>query len=249
MRVTHIVSLGMHCRVTYQLQRFFDFDFNFPFDWWITKPRGILRALDPDFDPYEPSQLSERIQNGALLYIEATDRSIMFYHDFPRDKNRSDTPVVAEWRQHIEPARSRFLRRRERLYSIDLPSNKLLFVRHGPDAPDEQKALIAGLNQRFTAAKVDLLFINPVEASSDPTAMTIQFDESEGPTWRGTRAEWDAALGSLGIEIDNPDRPRFRDSAAIAEANRSMVSRLAAVPAMALRKARRMVQRISTTKD
>jgi hypothetical protein len=244
MRVTHIISLGATCRVTYQLQRFFDFDFNFPFDWWITRPHGILRALDPAVDPYEPSQLAEqRFRNGEIKQIVTSDKGIIFYHDFPRFSDQYDTPVIAEWRQHLETPRSRFLRRRQRLYSLDRPSNHLLFVRHGRDASEQQKALMTGLKTRFTAARTSMLFINPRHLSSDPAATTIEFDESGGWGWRGSRAEWDAALGSLGIELDNPDRPRFDDLCG-AEQSPTMAFRLADGPRKAFRKARRMAWRI-----
>ena len=72
MRVSHIVSLGHNCQLTYQLRRYFNFATAFPFDWWVTNMRGVIDTLEGYLALTRPQELNRqnaRVGNTAVVHF------------------------------------------------------------------------------------------------------------------------------------------------------------------------------------
>jgi hypothetical protein len=210
---THVVSLGLSCRVTYQMRLHFRSAASFPFDWWISPIRGLANYLeDPDPDRiFAPGQLRERIDDGFPSTIVSREFGFQLFHEFPRHKAAPPAAVVSPgWQAHVGEVRERHERRMARLMQTDQPGSRVLFVRHqlGPEiAADAAFAAVdelwRALVTRFKHAQVHLLLVNlpPVDAPS-PRVTQLQFEDPAGPppeSWRGDAARWRAALEGAGI--------------------------------------------------
>jgi len=210
---THVVPLGLSCRVTYQMRTRFRCATRYPFDWWITPIDGLARYLaDPDPDRlFAPGALEERIENGWPSSIASREFGFQLFHEFPRQKEAPAVPVVSpRWQAHIGAVRERHERRMHTLLSTDEPGNRVLFVRHqlGPDTTTDSAAsavdaLWQSLARQWTRAEVHLLLINlPAVEVPSTRVRQLRFEDPPGPdpeSWRGDDARWALALHSAGI--------------------------------------------------
>lgn len=189
-KLTQIVSLGMRCAVAYNLRRYFNFATAMPFDWWLTPPEG-LRQLLSDFDVdylYDPDLLELTENAASVLHKEL---EILLHHEFPRDFDRPDEPVLPNFAEHIEAPRARTVRLRDRLMSANRDGERILFVREA----DYDDALIQTLHASFDRALWSCVWIEKIpdgdfEWTSDPEL-------------------WDAALSRLGVALDRTNHAEF----------------------------------------
>ena len=121
--VTHIVSIGKACRITFQLRRYYNFGLSFPFDWWVSKIEGISAAISPEFDPYSPDFLQEVEMDGEIRSITSCNGAIVLHHEFQRDYTKQTKPISPKWRDQITKNRDVFLRRRQRLFDLNNDTN------------------------------------------------------------------------------------------------------------------------------
>jgi len=225
---THVVPLGLSCRVTYQVRAYFGTGIAYPFDWWISPLAGLTEYL-ADLDPrriYAPEALEELVENGRVTAIQTRESGIQLFHELPRYRDASDVSVVSPgWQGHLAAAAEKHTHRLKRLKALNRKGNRILFVRHkrdvepqpenDEDAEDDPSPLIARLwdtlRGQWSEAEVHLLLIN-LPGASRPVdrVLSLHFDDPPGPppeSWRGETARWTAALSSLGLAPLNASEP------------------------------------------
>ena len=210
---THVVPLGLSCRVTYQVRAYFRSGERYPFDWWTTPLEGIARYLrDPDpARIFAEGALEEQLEDGWVRSIVSSEFGFELFHEFTRRKEAPAMRVVSpDWRGQVPSVRARHVARLERLLGLNRTGNRILFVRHRVDAADEGARApdnVAGLWQAllglWPAAEIELLLVNV--PPFDPPSRRVRrlaFDDPPGPppeSWRGDDWRWAAGLASAGL--------------------------------------------------
>lgn len=213
MNFSHVVPLGLSCRVTYQVRAYFRAGMSHPFDWWGASVGGISRylaVLDPD-RVYRADALCEQLRDGWISAIASREFGFLLYHEFPRHKEAPPIRVVSpDWRERIPAARQAHVRKLERLAALDRPGNRILFVRDRLDPAEDVRstqqtvdALWRALRGRWAAADITLLLVNlPAFTPSSPCILRANFADPAGPppeSWRGEDARWAKAFAALGL--------------------------------------------------
>jgi hypothetical protein len=204
--------MGLSCRVTYQVQSYFESTIAYPFDWWLTPIDGFLRYLsDPNPDRvYGAGALDELVVDGHVISIVAPEFGFQLYHEFPREDVGLPTRMVAAgWRDQVAKQRAIHVRRLDRLLALDRPGRRILFVRdrldveaQGTDAAAESVAkLWSLLSNRFRRAEVELLLVNVPSAvrTPQPGVRWADFEDVRDDTpegWRGNSTGWAQAFAS-----------------------------------------------------
>ena len=216
---THVVPVGASCRVSWQLRRHLGSNPAYPFDWWITPILGLTRYL-ADPDParlYDPEDLEEMIVRERFPTVRSSTYAARLFHEFPRATRADGTTDVAPgWRAHISAARARHEHLLRRLRALDVPGNRILFVRHrlGIDEGDLDAnactaALRAALSRQFGAASFAVLLINaPGATAGGDGVFALEFDDPPGPepqSWRGDDGVWSAAFTAFGLTTRPPN--------------------------------------------
>ncbi len=214
--VTHIISIGKACRVTYQLRRHFNFGLSFPFDWWVSRPEGIIAALSPGFDPYSPDFIEERVVSGVIKGITSCNGAISFHHEFGRDSSNPSKPIIPDWRDQISKNREVFMRRRQRMLDLNTTNEHILFVRHAFKDEAGFDPVFAKLESTFDRADFSVLLLNqtlPVKKNDRIFQATIIDSPAHmrQAAWKGIDGEWDTLFASTGFRLENKDLPPFRD--------------------------------------
>jgi hypothetical protein len=213
-RPTHVVPLGLSCRVAYQVRTYFASPTAHPFDWWLSPIDGLTRYLaNPDPERvYGDGALAELAEDGRIATIVAPEFGFQLFHEFPRyDVGRPPRAVVPDWLRHVAEARQRHTRRLERLLALDRRGNRLLFVRDrlgveaedGADSSDLAiERLVRLLEGRWSQAEVELLVLNvPAAARLSRAVRQVDFEDSPGPppeAWRGDAQRWAEAFARAG---------------------------------------------------
>lgn len=218
---SHVVPLGLSCRVTYQVRTYFKTRMSHPFDWWTTSAEGIARYLaDPDPDRiYRADALCEQVADGWISSIASREFGFQLYHEFPRQEESPPIRVVSpDWRSRIAAAREQHVRKLERLAALDRPGNRILFVRDRLAASEDVRsteaaadALWRALRGRWAAADIALLLVNfPPFTPCSPRILRANFADPPAPppeSWRGEDARWAKALAELGFAPREADAP------------------------------------------
>jgi len=216
---THVVPLGLSCRVTHHVRRYFGIGIAYPFDWWISPLPGLASYLaDPDPDRiYAPGCLEEMHVDGRAAAIRNVEFGIELYHEFPRTRvcveGREVSVVAPDWRDYVAAARQKHAARLKRLLAIDRPGNRILFVRNKYDADGvgranarELAALTEQLRARWPAADVELLLVNvPVQGRLPRGVRSVTFQDLPGPPpdeWHGSSELWRAAFSAQRLRLD-----------------------------------------------
>jgi hypothetical protein len=213
-RFTHVVPLGVSCRVTHQVRTYFGVGDAYPFDWWICPADGVARYLERP-EPalvYGPGALAEmRGAHGEVETIRSVAYDFRLFHEFPRAAPPAAGGVAPGWEAHTPIAAARHAERLARLLALDRPGNTILFVRHRHGIAREDPAdpepvverLWRALCTRYRAADIVLALINlGLRTSPSRRVVAVDFDDPPGPPpdeWRGDARAWSAALGSLGF--------------------------------------------------
>lgn len=218
MQPTHVVPLGLSCRVTYQARTYFGSTTAFPFDWWLTPMAGLTQYLaDPDPDRlYSRHALAELVVDGQISTVVAPEFGFQLFHEFPRQDVGLPTRVVApHWREHIVEAHARHSQRLQRLLALDRPGNRLLFVRDrlhlddgcGTEPPRDSVArLWRTLADRWSQAEIQLLLINSRARQAlvlprRAAVRQVEFEDLPGTppeAWRGDSTAWSRAFAAAG---------------------------------------------------
>ncbi len=203
--ITHVISLGYHCRTARRLRDHYGFDSSLPFDWWLTPLEGAVRFLN-DWDLevlYDPRLLKERRVKGRLANIINTRYGIRLEHEFPRDETEAVKPG---WRRHIAQAKARTAHLMEKFERMNRTNRRILVVREL--APEEvgqaalQRELFETVCGRLGRARLRFLLISPTGVEA-PDWIPLKIDD---PTedWQGDAALWDAALDGLRFTFAPP---------------------------------------------
>jgi hypothetical protein len=223
-RSTHVVSLGLDCRVAHQARDFFGTTASQPFDWWISPLHGVASYLERP-DPaliYGDGRLVElRGPGGELHAIASHAFGFRLFHEFPRERqvmaDGTEVSVVAPgWQQHVPAAAARHAERLARLRALDHPRSRIVFLRDrlGPDPDDRSDPrpavdrLWRALRTRYRAADVTLVLLN-LRIRETPSSRVVAVDfhdpPGEGPeAWKGDAARWSSAFASLGFVAGVP---------------------------------------------
>jgi hypothetical protein len=225
---THIVPLGVSCRVTHQIRRCFGVGVAYPFDWWISPLSGLVRYLE-DPEPariYSPGCLEEMKVDGRVTAIRSREFGIELFHEFPRTRIVVDgqevSTVAEDWREHVSGQREKHETRLRRLLATDAPGNRILFIRHKYDANPEAQAssreimaLQEALQKRWSAARVELMLLNVPVSGAIPQGVRIEtFEDLPGPApdeWQGDAERWGSAFAAQQLRLDGAvpaDAPR-----------------------------------------
>lgn len=212
--LTHVVPLGLSCRVAYQVRLFFGSEIAFPFDWTLTPLEGLVRYLDV-LDPdriYSETALEEVVVAGRVTALQSREFGLQPYHEFPRHREGEVSVVSPGWRQHLGVARERHARRLERLRGLNAAGQRILFVRHKLDADPQRRdaqrpveALWEVLRRQWRRADVRLLLVNlpPIDPPSR-RVLQLRFEDRPGTgpeAWRGDTGRWQSAFASLGLTL------------------------------------------------
>jgi hypothetical protein len=219
-RPTHIVPIGLSCRVSHQVRANFGSMIAYPFDWWITPIDGLTRYLsDPDPDRvYGAGALHEIVEDGHVTSVVATEFGFQLYHEFPRLDVGLPTRVVApDWRDHVPTQRARHAGRLSRLLALNRPGRRILFVRDRLDvdgkgadaAADSVTKLWETLSSNWGRAEIELLLVNVpcVVRPSLPGLRWANFEDVRGETaegWQGNSVGWAQAFASREAPTSNP---------------------------------------------
>lgn len=215
---SHVVPLGLSCRVTHQVRRFTGIGIAYPFDWWLSPLAGLAGYL-ADPDPrriYAPDRLLEVREEGRLKAIRSIEFGVELFHEFPRIRIPVDgvevSVVAPDWATHIGAARDKHAQRLGRLLATDQPGNRILFVRHRYDAELADpapaavvRALDAALQSLWRKAKVELLLVNvPCDGRLPAGVRRVAIEDVPGPPgdeWQGDSTHWRAAFEAQGIRL------------------------------------------------
>ncbi len=211
-----IVSLGLDCRLAFNLRRTFGIARAFPFDWWVTPLPALVAFLqDPSLDKlYDPARLEPVIAKGGLFAIRNAHYDIELHHEFPRG---DDGLVAHHWTAHIAKARERSAYLWSRL--LGLPEgSRVLFARSFSRA--ERRALAGrwepmveaaqrALAELFPRIAFELLLIDPPDPIRRTGVMSLRINDPNKDDWRGTPGLWTDRLIAAGIAwtgAPDPDR-------------------------------------------
>jgi hypothetical protein len=217
-RPTHVVPIGLSCRVSYQVRAYFGSTTAYPFDWWRTPIDGLTRYLsDPNPDRvYGTGALDELVVDGHVTSVVAPEFGFRLFHEFPRqDVGLPARVVVPDWRDHVPKLRARHARRLDRLLALDRRGRRILFVRdrldvdgRGVEAAAESVAkLWSTLSNRWSRAEIELLLVNvPCDVRiPQPGVRWVDFEDVRGDTpegWRGNSTRWARAFASGSANTD-----------------------------------------------
>lgn len=222
---THVIPLGVSCRVTHQVRRCLGAATAWPFDWWITPldfPARYLAEPDPE-RVYGDGCLEEQVENGQVVAIRNRQFGVQLFHEFPRTRIETDegtrSVVASEWQKHVDAAAEKHKARLARLLALNESANRLLFVRHKAAADPsvsaasgEIETLWNQLRSRWSRARVDLLLVNvPVKGPLPRDVRSVVIDDRPGPPgeeWQGDHAIWRAMFAKqrLVLAHDSPSR-------------------------------------------
>lgn len=186
---TAIVSLGGACSVAYNLRRHFGFETAYPFDWWVTPARSVAALLErPDMGwLFDPSRLKPTEGHDSIRH---TELGISLHHDFPRQLGVSGTPVVENYVDFLDDAKSKATLLFARLFDLNRRGQRIVFVREWL-GDEDRSDLMPEIERSFPSADWSLLATNPIR----------------GQSWHGDAAGWDAMLRGSGVCLVAPAAP------------------------------------------
>ena len=93
-----IVSLGPNCANSWNLRSYFGFERAYPFDWWITPARSMIRMIEPGF--------RFEVRASHLCLTETSEHNtvynhklnILHHHDFERNWEGERPGIIHEIR-------------------------------------------------------------------------------------------------------------------------------------------------------
>lgn len=177
------VSIGFNCQVAYQIRRATGHGEAYVFDWLITPLPALLRAIEHGLvDMLRPQHLS--INEAGNRVVDAAT-GLEHQHDFPTDEHHK---VLPGFEAHVERARTRLLRRAERLFDLLGSRERVCLVRNlwkDELAPEQRAAIVRAFSRRFPASDLSFLWVSHYEAGSDVTRVPW------GADWKGDDAAWD----------------------------------------------------------
>lgn len=196
---TDIVPLGHRCRMTRRLRDHFGFETAFPFDWWLTPAKSVLRFLE-EWDVgklFDPDELEEVGANGAIQLIRNRRYGIKLQHDF----GVVDSAIPPDWRDRIPQAKARTAYLMARFEGLNDPRRRILFCREytETDGGGEivYKAIRKAMAKRLPLAKRNFVLVSGTGFAPYGWVPLVIDDPSERP-WTGDPTRWDPALASLG---------------------------------------------------
>jgi hypothetical protein len=171
----YVVPVGCNCRNTWNLRRHFGFGNGFPFDWWIT-PLPALLSLLQKFDIaylYAP-ELLEAVssEDGSISSIRHRELGIFFHHEFPRAWKTPGTPVLPNWRDHLQIPISRTVALRDRFLAL---RGRILFVRNMAITDESPDPIYPLLNALFHAKPYGYSSLTRPVESSIPNCLPLHF--------------------------------------------------------------------------
>src|SRR5665213_3926152 len=102
---TALVSLGYRCRSTQRLREFFGVDSAYPFDWWVSPLKGVVRLLrEWDIEQLLDLEMLQEVHAGRhVAYVRHRRYGVKLQHDFPLDGKY----VAPGWQDHLPAVNAR----------------------------------------------------------------------------------------------------------------------------------------------
>jgi hypothetical protein len=195
---TDIVSLGYRCRTARRLRDHFGFETAYPFDWWISPLKALVRVLE-EWDPdrlFDVEELRETRDANGIGEIKHVRYGVKFLHDFPR----RDGYIVEEWREHLPEVKSRTAHLMARFDALDSPDRRILFCREyckGEDSELHYRLMRKALRRRLPLARRGFILVSPA-GFAPPGWGPVVIDDPLNDPWSGDPKLWDPALAALG---------------------------------------------------
>ena len=212
-RPTHVVPLGVSCRVSYQVRAYFGSSSGLS----VRLVGDADRRVDPlSVRPgpdrvYGTGALDELVVDGQVTSVVAPEFGFRLFHEFPRQDVGLPMRVVApDWRAHVAELRARHARRLDRLLALDRRGQRILFVRDRLDigggsgaevAAESVAKLWRALSNRWSRAEIELLLVNvPCDPRIPQRGVRwVDFEDVPGDrpeAWRGDSTRWARAFAS-----------------------------------------------------
>jgi hypothetical protein len=182
-------SLGPNCRSTWNLRNQTGQSRAYPFDWWITPSRSMLRMLAPGFHfELDPADLHVVSQPDSGETVYNARYHLLHHHDFPRDANHRHLPLTEAV---IRGVREKYQALFARFQAEVAAAHRPVFVLNGTFAGWPQGlgglAMPSDLNQPITEAEL----AESIRATIGSKAEVIFIVEGKPRTLRTT---WGASL-------------------------------------------------------
>ena len=197
------ISLGFFCSVAMELEKYGLRKESSPFDWTISDFRGVISAIENNFEDYvDYDSLIQSKDNRA--WYKNDKYNIWFYHDFDRYKSLE---------KQIGRVQEKYLRRIKRFYlTISQPT---LFIRYIDTESDtngqseleyieENLERIMALIKSFNAEN-DILFIANEGVYSQKIKI-YNVKKDEGDTVARNPVSDSPLLSELFESFDSPDK-------------------------------------------
>jgi len=202
-----VFGLGNTCQVAYQIEKYFGFRLNSPFDWLITPFNSISKIFSDDGEFFGRNIKVEFSGQAAIC----NHYGIAYHHDYPRDQNSfiSITPEL------MNASRGKMQHKYNKFKELLNQGKKTLFVRLGGHhdsaigsayVPDPRTLTTEDLNSLcdaiarkfpdlpFAILLVYIDYVTPVELDAtalNPRVFVSTLIDSESPDGGSMYARWD----------------------------------------------------------
>ncbi len=182
--ITHVVSLGADCTISYNIRRYFNVSEAYPFDWWVTPLNSLKFFLqDPDIESlFDVNKLTLINDRDSIIN---PDVGIKYHHDFSRDSNNL---IADNYVLEVQNVISKYKFLTTRFFELNNPKNKIIFFRTGGGYDiNSENDLIGLLNSRFEKPFFSLVYVEQPD-----------FKDYD---WRGDPLEWDKIFKNLNFNL------------------------------------------------
>lgn len=126
-----VMSLGPNCRNAWNVRDWFKFERAYPFDWWITPTKSMLKMIDPGFElaiTREDLVVTQSSGPGIENSVFNRKLNILQHHDFVRNKDRQ-VEVIND--ADIEKLNSKYRHLFSRMHEDIHKAARPLFILNG----------------------------------------------------------------------------------------------------------------------
>jgi hypothetical protein len=201
-----VVSLGGLCQVAYQIEHWFGYRFNSPFDWLVTPLEAIAKVLDDDGGSFSKKvRVMFNGETAVCCYY-----GVAYQHEYLRDANRFVQIDVDALVASQSKMRHKYNKLKDRLSS----GPKTLFIRMGghhdsayplpyvadprPTTTTDLNALCAALGAKFPELSFELAFVylerfTTLDVDPDKLDRRVKVFallDDDGSEWTGRMASW-----------------------------------------------------------
>lgn len=105
-----IFSLGPNCRNTWNLRSYFGFDHAYPFDWWITPAKSMLKMIEQGFRFHVDKEDLHITPTNKHNTVYNYNFNLLQHHDFQRQWGQYPGVIFSVTDEDIEKINSKYNR-------------------------------------------------------------------------------------------------------------------------------------------